>query len=218
MVEGLQNDPLKAAVTRELRRGERLLWSGAKIRRMNWIALIGSWLFAIPWTAFALFWTWMAWGGTAGESLADRDLFGWIFPLFGLPFILVGLGMLSAPIARMFLAGRTIFAITDQRIVRLVVGPTVKSTSVPARRIGMVERLERPSGTGTLSIEVLNGERDDSPEEEPFANGMEERHRRLRQRQLDQLRNNFRLGEVENIRMAEARLREVTERARRISS
>src|SRR4051794_13692177 len=93
-------DDIGAALTRELAPGEALLWSGrpdpARMRKQ-----FGIWLFAVPWTVFALVWTGLAlsiWlvGPAAG---AFRWGFGIAMPLFGIPFVLVGLFMLRMPFA-----------------------------------------------------------------------------------------------------------------------
>ncbi len=53
---------LDLALSRELRVGERVQWSGMKLARVEWTHF-GIYAFAIPWTAFSLFWTFMAAAG-----------------------------------------------------------------------------------------------------------------------------------------------------------
>src|SRR5688572_18049445 len=109
-------------VQAELRNGERLVWSGqpnpacyARTARM----IV---LFAIPWTAFAVFWV----GATAallwfsGDPEKADGIVGTIFllfPLFGIPFILIGLGMFTAPFWMRRQARRTSYALTEKRAI-----------------------------------------------------------------------------------------------------
>ncbi len=48
-------------------------------------------LFGVLWTGFSVFWMW----GASGFGQGDR--IGSLFALFGLPFVLIGLGMLLSP-------------------------------------------------------------------------------------------------------------------------
>ena len=43
--------------------------------------------------------------------------FGVLFPLFGLPFVMVGVGMLSSPFWLRRRAKRTCYALTDRRAI-----------------------------------------------------------------------------------------------------
>ena len=96
---------LDAILRRELMTGERIVWSGQPNPRKLYAAFaiwlfaipwtaFAIWGFAIPWTAFALFWEAMAlfmlWGDTTKTPAAITWSFGIVFPLFGLPFIVVG--------------------------------------------------------------------------------------------------------------------------------
>ncbi|MBT8389756.1 MAG: hypothetical protein HKM91_04380 [Altererythrobacter sp.] len=148
-------DPLELALSREMRSGERVVWQGRQIARVA-SSGFGIYFFAIPWTAFALFWTAMAsWG--ASEMQSGTGALSWAFPLFGVPFILVGLGMLSAPFLPLFNKGKVLFAVTNQRLIRIRLGRKLVTKSVPARRIGPVERSENRDGIGSLRIAVKVG-------------------------------------------------------------
>jgi hypothetical protein len=57
---------------------------------------------------------------------------GYAFPLFGTPFIVVGVGMLSLPFLPVFVARRTLFAVTDQRLLRIYLGGRLRTKSVEA--------------------------------------------------------------------------------------
>lgn len=141
---------LKIALTRELQSDETLVWKGMKLARVEPRGF-AIWLFAIPWTAFALFW--MAMAGLFTAS-ADGDWFSWIFPLFGLPFVLIGLGMFAAPFLSYFQRGRILFAVTDKRVLKLSLGGELKVNSVPADKIRDFERRESADGTGIIDLSL----------------------------------------------------------------
>lgn len=144
------------ALNRELGPGERVLWS-AQPRGKRMLTAFGLWLFAIPWTVFALFWEAMAFlPWFAGKEAPDTVTwgFGVLFPLFGLPFILVGLWMLWQPVSTVLAARRTVYALTSSRLIKLEHGRTRRIESVPADRIGPIERTEGHDGWGRLSVQT----------------------------------------------------------------
>lgn len=145
---------LEAELRRELATGERVLWSAQPLaKRLK--GGFGIWLFAVPWTLFALFWESMAlmpWSASTKTPAGITWTFGIIMPIFGLPFIAVGLWMLWKPIRAMRQAGQTLYALTDRRIVRLVGGRQRELHSVLLDQIGPINRRELPDGTGHLSI------------------------------------------------------------------
>lgn len=74
-------------------------------------------LFGVPFTGFAIFWIATASGmflGGAGE--AGQGGFFAFFPLFGIPFLLVGLGMLTSPYWMYRRALKTCYALTNHTI------------------------------------------------------------------------------------------------------
>src|SRR5258708_8388856 len=78
---------LREKVDRELESGEHVEWLQMPVPRYFTPAATVGFLFGIPWTAFAIFWT----GGAAwGTSKAGGPGVFSAFPLFGLPFILIG--------------------------------------------------------------------------------------------------------------------------------
>lgn len=147
---------LDSSLRRELMTGERLLWTGqprgGKLKRG-----FGIWLFAVPWTAFALFWESMAllpWAASTKTPDWVSWSFGIVFPLFGLPFIAIGCWMLWQPIRAMRQAGDTAYGLTERRLLRVVAAKTRKVDSVLLRQIGPIERREDASGCGDLRIQT----------------------------------------------------------------
>lgn len=144
----------------ELERGEELLWTGQPRAGRMMLGTIPIVLFAIPWTAFSVFWIGMALSFAVhfGEGAKEPEPFRWfslVFPLFGLPFLLIGLGMLSAPWWVWRKAKRTCYAVTDRRaIIRdpgLSRGVTVRSFRPDQLR--RIVRTERADGSGDLIFE-----------------------------------------------------------------
>lgn len=147
---------IEAELRRELASGERVLWSAQPLaRRLK--GGFGIWLFAVPWTLFALFWESMVllpWSASSKTPDGITWTFGIIMPIFGLPFIAIGLWMLWKPIKAMRQAGETLYALTDRRIIRLVSGPKRELHSVLIDQIGPINRNEAPDGTGHLRVET----------------------------------------------------------------
>jgi hypothetical protein len=137
---------LEDRVNAEVEPGEKVAWIG----RPRWSRYILSTLpivlFAIPWTAFAVFWVVMASGaGKAGG--------GWsLFPLFGVPFVLIGFSMLSSPFWAARRSGRVAYAVTDRRVILLepVLFGGLRVISVSGDELGSMERVERADGSGDI--------------------------------------------------------------------
>jgi hypothetical protein len=127
--------------------GEHLVWAArpepARMARASLPILI----FAIPWTAFTLFVVVMASGITTG---ATNQGFYILFPLFGLPFVLVGLAMMSAPYWAYKKAKSTVYAVTDKRLLVISEGRSKTVHSFDPDQIGDITRRERPDGSGDI--------------------------------------------------------------------
>ncbi|WP_421837796.1 hypothetical protein [Novosphingobium sp.] len=152
----LPSPELESILRRELMPGERLLWSGrpdpSRLR-----AVFAIWFFAVPWTAFALFWEAMAllpWMASTHTPLGIQWSFGIIFPLFGLPFIGIGLTMLWMPFKARRKAAQTIYGLTDQRLLRVSAGTKRESASVLISQMGPIDVTADADGYGTLRIQT----------------------------------------------------------------
>ncbi|APE26906.1 hypothetical protein [Aurantiacibacter gangjinensis] len=186
------NDPLEIALQRELHRGEQVLWKGRAIPRTKWMDF-GIYLFAVPWTAFALFWTAMAFAGVDGMT-EEGGWLGYAFPLFGVPFILVGLGMLAAPFLPLYTARNTVFAVTDKRMIELRLGRRLTTKSADGKNATDLHRIESRDGSGTLMVRVGSHRGSDGDH------------------QIDR----FVIGDIESVMQAEDAVREMRERLQRI--
>ncbi|MCP5396189.1 MAG: hypothetical protein H6918_05560 [Sphingomonadaceae bacterium] len=184
-------DQLELALERELESGERVRWKG-RGQPQGAMTGFGMYLFAIPWTAFALFWTAMAWSAT-GAMDEQAGFLSYAFPLFGLPFIAVGIFMLATPFLAMFKARKTLFAVTSQRLLRITITGLLETESIPADRIGSMTRKESRDGSGSLSIAIGVGRDSDG----------------------DKRTEDFTIGKVADVMGAENAVRRLLDEAKR---
>jgi hypothetical protein len=131
---------------KELAPGEKLVWAD----RPNAAGLARragpQFLMGIPFTAFALFWTW---GASSATSRAPAGV-GIFFPLWGLMFVAIGLWMLSTPLRAAFRAGSTIYAITSERLLIIEGAKSHRVTSFTPADVQQIERTDRGGGWGDV--------------------------------------------------------------------
>jgi hypothetical protein len=142
---------LQQRLQSELESGELLLWRAQPVASKfarGGLCLVA---FAVPWTAFALFWEIMALKIAFGGNMGDNPM-RFIFPIFGLPFVAIGFGMLSAPHWLRRRAAHSVYAVTDRRALLLVAGwfsgHTVRS--FPIANLSIVEHRKNDDGSGDL--------------------------------------------------------------------
>lgn len=172
-------EPLRDRVTAELEPGERIFWLDQPKPRggFSWLMWTPS-LFAIPWTGFTLFWIAGAIGvfdkgwGVVGQLDIQRLLFG----MFGIPFLLVGLGLLFSPVwtrgRQRKSARNTVYLISDRRalilnggymgegLLGLIAGVTIPGVgkgafmvaSYPPEKLRNIQRLQRDDGSGDIAF------------------------------------------------------------------
>ncbi|MEN3113134.1 hypothetical protein ACFONG_16210 [Uliginosibacterium paludis] len=149
-LSSLSNLPqaLQDRVRSELKSGESVMWAGQPNPNRFMRSGFKIWFFFIPWTAFSLFWI----AGAAGFEMPHFDS-GWsLFPLFGLPFLLVGIGGLSAPLWLRRRARFTVYVLTNRRAISIDGAKTITVKSYPASEIAGIERVERQDGSGDLIL------------------------------------------------------------------
>jgi hypothetical protein len=138
----------------ELQGGESLLWSGPANPGRSAMSALPAALFGIPFAGFAFFWMSTAYRGTHNLANHHNALPGAfsVFPLFGLPFLLIGIGLVLSPIF-VYLKGRSgVYAVTNRRVM-LITGTTSRSVkSIIPTDIAEVDHRERPDGTGDVLI------------------------------------------------------------------
>jgi hypothetical protein len=133
MISSLLPRETEQRLRAELKSGERLLWTAQPICNRAWYPSIPVVVFAILWTLF-----WLC--------------FVVSLPAFGVPFILLGVWMLSLPFWMRRKAQKTVYALTDQRALILTPasrnGVTVRS--IPPEDLSARTRTQNPDGSGTL--------------------------------------------------------------------
>ncbi|MCL9999740.1 MAG: hypothetical protein NBV68_10175 [Erythrobacter sp.] len=147
---------LRLALERELQAGETVEWHGWQLAQIDPKHFL-IYVFAVPWTAFALAWTGIAATAVAGGGVEELGFVAWAFPLFGVPFIAVGAWMLSRPFLPLWERGRVLYVVTASRVLKLAIGRDLTIDTAPADRIGMAQRRERPDGSGWLRLAVRIG-------------------------------------------------------------
>ena len=146
-------------ISRELDSDEKLLWSGCP---RDGIILRSSDVLMIPlsifWLGFTIFW--MA-GATGSLWISDGEkeaaAFSFIFPLFGLPFVAVGLYM---AIGRFWvdkaMREKTVYGVTNERVIIRsgLFSRTVKSLNI--HTLSDISLKEKDDGSGTISLGPSN--------------------------------------------------------------
>lgn len=111
---------IREKLTPYLASGESIQWVGQPDPTK--LVSIADWFmipFSLFWCGFAVFWEVTALTGIL--SSGEQGPFLWIFPLFGIPFVLIGLYMLFGRfIAKEYTRKRTYYAVTNQRVLSLV--------------------------------------------------------------------------------------------------
>src|SRR5262249_30064210 len=139
---------LASLVDAELAKSESIAWTGQPIPWRLARSSIPTALLGIPFTAFACFWTAAA-SGFHFPAFANPHGF---FALFGILFVLVGLGMLLSPLWMLYRAGRIVYAVTDRRalvIERGFLGQVTVRSFEPAK-LTDVTRTQYADGSGNL--------------------------------------------------------------------
>lgn len=145
--------------------GEIVRWVGRPDAQRAFLGGLAGWIMGIPWTALT--------GGIFSVLVAAifsgkpplSAITGWhaVFAVIALvftgAFVLVGLGMMAMPFIAWAKARRTVYIITDKRVVMLRHGRSRDVTTLPGGHIIKTTRTERRDGSGTLRI-VTGREKD----------------------------------------------------------
>lgn len=138
---------LEQSAQKVLDPGETLVWCGSPDPQRTAIAALPMAVFGIPFGGFAAFWMITASRITSSGPRVVAG-FQWL-PLFGVPFLLIGLAMLCAPVWTFLGARGTIYGITNRRV--FIAGGNGKAVRSFARNdIGDLEHTERSDGSGDL--------------------------------------------------------------------
>lgn len=139
----------------ELQSGESLFWAGVANPGRTALGALPVAIFGIPFAGFALFWMSQAFRATHALASNTHNSFARgfsVFPLFGIPFLLIGLGVILTPLWAFLTGKNTVYAVTNRRVMVIsgVKSRAVKSLT-PAD-IASVDYRERPDGSGDIAI------------------------------------------------------------------
>jgi len=129
--------------------GERLLWTGYPVLGIRLRASDGYLVpFSLMWGGFAIFW----------EVMVFREDAPFFFRLWGVPFVAVGLYLI---VGRFFwdayCRGRTVYALTDRRIIIVDGGFSRTSRTVNLKTLPELSLTERRDGSGDIALGVSAG-------------------------------------------------------------
>jgi hypothetical protein len=143
----------ETVVSSQLDSNERLLWAG---KPRGGIRLRGQDAFLIPfsllWGGFMIFWMFMAWKGSSKAHYPGARA----FPLFGVPFVLIGLYLIFGRFfadARM--RARTSYGVTNERVIIISGLFSQQTKSLQLRTLTDVSLTQRADGSGTITFGPL---------------------------------------------------------------
>jgi hypothetical protein len=139
--------------------GEKVLWAGrpdhAKTVAYG-LRHDGYWFWWF-FFAFAVFWIITASSGMSGKRPAAAV--NYVFPLFGLPFLAIGIWGVTGPWRNAGRARRAVFALTENRLIHVTATSAgLTAQSVFPSNILSVTSTESLDGTGTIVITLSETE------------------------------------------------------------
>ena len=139
---------IRNRIEHELLHEEKLIWMGLPTPQYFTLKAKDSFSSGILMTAFMIFW--MTAGGV-GVSHTSLGIYGGIlFALCGLPFLLIGLYMLSTPLWTYKKLKKTVYAITNNRALIIELGWSVKTSAYTPQDLTKISREEKSGGTGNI--------------------------------------------------------------------
>ncbi len=144
------NPSAETVVAASLDADERLLWAGqprqgVRLRAQDALQIP----FSLLWGGFALFWEYQALT-IAAKAPGPTAV---VFPLFGLPFVLIGLYLIFG---RFFVdarsRARTFYGVTNERVLIISGLFAAQTKSLPLRSLGELTLTQHADGSGTLSF------------------------------------------------------------------
>jgi hypothetical protein len=142
---------LRRRIDREIEAGEFIKWIEQPLPHFFTSRSVTSFLMGIPFTAFSIFWIYAA-AGFKVPDLRGGIKFEHIFALWGVPFILFGLWMLTSPLREWLKAFRTVYLITDKRAISIESGWFTTIRNYTPAQLKDLYRKERGDGTGDVVI------------------------------------------------------------------
>lgn len=144
-------------ITSELKTGEKLLWLQRPNTTRILIASVPVAMFGIPWTAFSIAWIYLAASKTGDSNLPFPAA---VFPLFGLPFVLAGIGILSIPYIAWTRAKKSAYVLSDKRAIFMNKGwSAYEIVSYTKEQLVDMKKHLRSDGSGDLIFEEVRSGR-----------------------------------------------------------
>lgn len=110
---------LRKQINKELQHGESIKWISQPAHRFFTPTTITLFLFGIVWTSLIIFGLYSTPEMKMLLTFRNGIQLEHIFVVCGLPFLLVGLGMLSSPLWEWLAATRTVYLITNLRAISI---------------------------------------------------------------------------------------------------
>ena len=138
--------------------GETILWAGRPSPSMHFWQGIQRWLFGILATVFGLIWQALSlavfFDTGVGKVVGPGGWLDYIFPVLGLPFLMIGLGMMSVPFRAWWNAKDTVHVLTERRLATVIAHRNFNVTSIAVDHIASVNRTENRNGKGNLKLSL----------------------------------------------------------------
>lgn len=130
---------------------ERILWSGQPAPGVHFTtADIFLVPFSLFWGGFAIFWEISALKSIPSGAPGAVNV---IFPLFGIPFVLMGLYLIFGRfIFKAWKKRRTYYAVTDRRVISLIRVFGDHFMEADVKSISSISRRMRSSGVGSIAF------------------------------------------------------------------
>jgi len=156
-----------------LQKTEKITWKGrpAPLRSaaIGSVKLFGG-LFTI---AFGIVWTVQTLPNIT--SFAEHDFFtiAGLFTLFGIAFIASGVWAILTPFRNYIRAGRTYYAITNQRVLIIMAGKNYRVVSITPSEIVDYQRTDKGNGFGDLRLrKTINKNDEEANTTTEFVDGL----------------------------------------------
>jgi hypothetical protein len=140
---------LQSLVEAEVSGGEQVVWVGTPRRSRLMIETLPRFGFGIIWTAFSIFWVY----GAAGFQWPQFGKVDDLFPLFGIPFVLVGCGMLLSPAWIWMRSAGMVYVVTTERAIIIERGFATSIRSYDPSQLQRLQKIQRGDQSGDLIFE-----------------------------------------------------------------
>lgn len=135
---------LEELLSRELEGKEAVEWKGMPVPHFFSGGSLAAFLFSIPWTFISSLFLF-------APALTDDDG-SIVMSVFAVPFVLIGLSLMSSPLWTYRKCKDTIYAITQKRVILIEGGFSRSFKSFTPEQLKFVYRKEHRNGTGDIIL------------------------------------------------------------------